>query len=69
MGADTTTTWLTPDQALGYLQARYNVDYHVVTLLRKAKAGEIPSKLVGKFRRFVPAELDAWAHGEWTPAA
>ena len=62
-----TETWLTPREAQSYLKERYGVDYHVITILKKAKAGELPSRKVGKFRRFVPSLLDAWALGEWTP--
>lgn len=62
-----TETWLTPDQAIDRLKERFGVEYHLNTLLRKAAAGEIPSEKVGKYRRFVPSQLDAWARGEWTP--
>lgn len=62
-----TETWLTPDEAIGWLKERFGVEYHINTILRKAAAGEMPSEKVGKFRRFVPAKLDAWARGEWTP--
>jgi phosphoserine phosphatase len=64
-----TETWLTPEEALDRLKERFGVDYHINTLLRKAAAGEIPSEKVGKYRRFVPSLLDAWARGEWTPEA
>lgn len=63
-----TEAWMTPEEAVAYLDEQYQVGYHVNTLLRKASAGEIPSEKVGKFRRFVRADLDAWARGEWTPA-
>ena len=62
-----TKAWMTPEEAVAYLDERYQVGYHLNTLLKKAAAGEIPSEKVGKFRRFVRADLDAWARGEWKP--
>lgn len=62
-----TETWLTPEEALGWLKEKCGVEYHINTLLRKAAAGEIPSEKVGKYRRFVPSKLDAWVRGEWAP--
>lgn len=64
-----TDTWMTAEEAVAYLDERYQVGYHVNTLLRKAAAGEIPSEKVGKFRRFVRSDLDAWARGEWQGVA
>lgn len=66
-GGPATDTWLTPEEALEHLKSNFGVDYHINTLLKKAAAGELPSEKVGKFRRFVPSDLDAWARGEWSP--
>lgn len=64
-GQAATETWLTPEEALAYLSEKFGVEYHINTLLKKAAAGELPSEKVGKYRRFIPSKLAAWAHGEW----
>lgn len=48
-----TDPWLTSEEAATLMRVS------VATVLRGAKAGTLPCRLVGKQYRFVPAELDA----------
>ena len=54
--------WWTSDQAASFL----NVS--TATVLRLAKASDLPHRMVGRQYRFVPAELADWT-GSSKPAA
>jgi len=55
---------MTTDQAAEFLQTSRD------TLLRKARAGQIPAAKLGREWRFSRADLDAWlqAGGDWHEA-
>jgi excisionase family DNA binding protein len=48
----------TAKEAAGYLQVHHR------TVIRKAKAGMIPSLRIGRCWRFVPEELRRWARAQ-----
>jgi excisionase family DNA binding protein len=58
---------MTAEEAVEYIREKHSLDYHVEVFRRKARAGEIPSHKVGRYRRFRPSLLDQWALGEWPP--
>lgn len=63
--------WLTPAEALAYIEERYAIKYTLNTLYSKSSRGEIPVERPsgqGGPIRFDPDKLDAWARGEWSPA-
>ncbi|MGE0161348.1 MAG: hypothetical protein AB7T31_18280 [Gemmatimonadales bacterium] len=55
------------DGAVRYLREKHGIKYSVDRFARKARRGEVPSFMVGKYRRYRPSHLDAFALGEWTP--
>ena len=62
-------SWLTPEEALSYLERHFAISYTLNTLYTKSSKGQIPVERPGGRGgpiRFDPDKLDAWALGEWS---
>ena len=58
---------ITPVQAVEYLRDTHSLEYSEEHLQRLARAGEVPSHKVGRFRMYRRSLLNQWALGEWAP--
>jgi len=62
--AEDEARWLTIEEAIERLFRRTGVAYSAKYFAHLATTGQIPSRKVGRYRRFVPSEIDAWESPE-----